>query len=706
MTMVTLQVLERAHRDVMGLPQGVKGAFYTFLHKFRQNPESPGLRRKQLKGDQRLWSARVTDDHRALLLHIGEQDYLVLSVKHRKDVYENLDRYEYQINRVSGGIEVVDLTAVGDSIIGRLLPPDDAVEAPRLAAGLFAAYTEQQLLDLGVAEPLLPSIARVSTEDELLALAEIAPQLTAEVLLALFEGRSVDEVMEQVTSPVKAEEVVDTQDFTAALARPATPVSSDDGAMQAVIDQPFERWQLFLHPSQAKLVEKDNRGPVKVSGGPGTGKTVVALHRVKHLASTLEPGADRPILLTTFNRNLAADLRTRLLALAGPELAARVDIINIDRLASRVLAETGAGEGRRIIDDAKALELWDELLMESKTAPFDAEFLADEWAQVILGQVVDSRAAYFQARRTGRGRPLTREERNAVWNEVERFSQRLQDSGRWTWRQVAATAARVEQEREQATSRRYRHIVVDEAQDLGAAHWKMLRAMVAEGPNDIFLVGDTHQRIYNNYVTLSSLGINVRGRSSRLTLSYRTTRQILATALNMLTGQAYDDLDGGTDTLGGYRSLLRGPRPTMLGASTWLEEQELIVSQLKAWGPDSSLAVCLPTREMVTDVVSRLSIAGIAAAEIGPDGPRSPDGVHVGTMHRFKGLEYQRMVIGGVREGLVPHGDIEVHRHDPRRYERERMRDRSRLFVAATRARDELAIFWHGTRSPFLSIVS
>jgi superfamily I DNA/RNA helicase len=483
-------------------------------------------------------------------------------------------------------------------------------------------------------------------------------------------------------------------------------VSSDDGAMQAVIDQPFEQWQLFLHPSQRKLVTRDYRGPAKVGGGPGTGKTVVALHRVKHLASTLKPGTDRPILLTTFNRNLAADLRTRLLALAGPELAARVDIINIDRLAARVVAEAGVGEGRRIIDDDKARDLWGDLLMEQKDRPFDAEFLADEWSQVILGQVVDSRAGYFQARRTGRGRALNREERNALWNEVERFTQRLEESGRWTWRQVAAAAAQVEQNRAPSGTHRYRHVVVDEAQDLGPAHWKMLRAMVPDGPNDIFLVGDTHQRIYNNYVTLSSLGINVRGRSSRLTLSYRTTRQILGTALSMLTGELYDDLDGGTDTLGGYRSLLRGPQPTMRGTSSWLDEQELIVGQLKTWGPDSSLAVCVPTREMVTDVLSRLSTAGIEAAEIGPDGPRSPDGVHVGTMNRFKGLEYQRMVIAGVREGLVPHDDIELRRNDKRRYERGRMRDRSRLFVAATRARDELAIFWHGTRSPFLPAVS
>jgi superfamily I DNA/RNA helicase len=247
--------------------------------------------------------------------------------------------------------------------------------------------------------------------------------------------------------------------------------------------------------------------------------------------------------------------------------------------------------------------------------------------------------------------------------------------------------------------------VVDEAQDLSPAHWKMLRAMVARGPNDIFLVGDTHQRIYDNYVTLSSLGVNIRGRSARLTLNYRTTRQILKAALQMLSGETYDDLDGGEDTLAGYRSLLRGEQPTFHGVSTWTDEKHLIIRQLRTWGAvhDGSTAVSLPTKDMAAEVMERLAKDGIPAVEIGPDGPKRHDGVHVGTMHRFKGLEYQRLIIAGVSDGLVPRRAIAAFQDsDPKRYQRERMRDRSLLFVAATRARDDLAIFWHGTRSPFL----
>ncbi len=715
----TLRMLDRADKEVMKLSRAEIGAVYEFMHKFRHNPANPGLHLKQLGGDSRLWSARVNQDYRALLLHIAEQDYLLVAVKHRKDVYDNLDRYAYRINRITGGIEVVDLQPVGDSILGRVVPEEQPPSPePPSSPPLFAAHTDTQLVELGVAEPLLPQIRELTTEAELLELLDRAPQLTTDVLFALFDGKAYEDVLAQVTAPVRSDEPVDPDDFLAAVARPATQVSSDDEALQAVLGESFARWQIFLHPTQRKLVERRYNGPARVGGGPGTGKTIVALHRVAHLAKQLPIGSDKPILLTTFNRNLAADLRTRLVALGGQELIARVDIVNIDRLASRVVTEAKAGGTKRVVDDNKVPDLWQAFLLETGESAWDAEFLTAEWTQVILGQVLNSRSDYFKARRPGRGRSLNREDRDEIWRLTERFTKWLDDQGTWTWRQVAERAARLEIDRaartEQAsenssgslTRPRYQHVVVDEAQDLSAAHWKMLRAMAAPGPDDMFLVGDTHQRIYDNHVTLSSLGINIRGRSSRLTLSYRTTRQILAAALEIMSGEVYDDLDGGEEDLAGYRSLLRGERPTFRGAATWSAERDLVAAQLQSWGnpTDGSVAICVPTRELAAELTARLEAEGLPIVEIGPDGPKSVDGVHIGTMHRFKGLEYQRIIIAGVSDGLVPRQMLNRYREtDPKRYQRERQRDRSLLFVAATRARDVLAVFWHGTPSPFLT---
>ncbi|MBA9002715.1 UvrD-helicase domain-containing protein [Thermomonospora cellulosilytica] len=721
----TLRLLYQADKEIQKLPRIVKGAIYEFQHKFRKNPDAPGLQLKRLQGDSRLFSARVTSDYRALLLHVGDRDYVLVAVRHRRDVYDNLERYRYQINEVTGAIEFVDLVTAEQSLASPPPPPPEPIRAPAAPEPLFAAFTDGQLLDLGVAAPLLPLIRKITTEEELLGLCEYAPAHTTEVLLALYEGCSYEEVLEEITRPVSPDEEIDTEDYTAALARPATRVTTEDTDLQQVIEGEFAKWKVFLHPTQRRLVERSYNGPARVSGGPGTGKTIVALHRVKHLVDRLPPGDDKPVLLTTFNVNLAADLRKRLLDLGGPETVARVDIVNIDKLATKIVTESEPGGRRRWIDDAKALDEWRAMLTELGETRWDAEFLHAEWTHIILGHAINSRTDYFRVRRAGRGRTIGRAQRAEIWRLVEKFVLRLDEKNLWTYRQVAERAARLEIARlakirayqESAGNihmadtsaalmrHRYRHAVVDEAQDLSAAHWKMLRAMVPEGPDDLFIVGDTHQRIYDNVVSLGSLGINIRGRSARLTLSYRTTHEILGHALGLLGEESWDDLDDGTDDLNGYRSLLRGPRPVFRGFGTWEEELDHIAEHVAALidGPAPSIAVCVPERHMVPAVEGRLARAGIPAAAIGSDGPRLDDVVHVGTMHRFKGLEYQHMIIAGVDADHIPPAYVRQYEHtDPARHRRELQRARSLIFVAATRARDTLLITWTGAPSPFL----
>ena len=694
--MARLRLTEKADKEIDKLDRSVKGAMWDFMRKFRQDPANPGLRLKQLHGDSRLYSARVSDDYRALMLHVKDDEYMLVTVRHRSESYDNLERFAYQINQVTGGIDFYDMA----SLAGTLKPP-----APVGPPPLFAGYSESQLIELGVGKPLLSTIGKILTEEQLLEFTACVPQLTADVLFALHDGASVDEVMERVTAPVSAEEPVDPADYAAAAARPASLVTTDDETLQAILQGGFERWQVYLHPAQRRVVERSYSGPARVSGGPGTGKTIVALHRVKWLVERLPADSSgQPVLLTTFNKNLAADLRQRLLLLGGPELLDRVDVINIDRLATQVVNEAQPGTRLPLMNDDKAIELWREMLLELGETRWDADFLNDEWSQVVLGHAITTRQEYFRARRVGRGRQLNRAQRAAIWELAEQFTKRLDEANLWTFRRVAAHAARLEQQLAATREPRYRHIVVDEAQDLSSAHWMLLRAMVNRGSNDLFLAGDTHQRIYDNYVSLGSLGIEIRGRSSRLTLTYRSTHEILTIASRILGTESWDDMDDGTDTLEGYRSVLRGPQPEFRAYSSWQSELEGILRQVREWiGGDTSIAVSVPTRKQVEQVEAYLSDHDVPAGSIGPDGPRRPDGVHVGTLQRFKGLEYQRMILAGITDAAVPGQRADT---DPARQHRELVRARSLLFVAATRARDALVISWHGQPSRFLPPVS
>ena len=690
--MARLRMTEKADKEIDKLDRSVKGAMWDFMRKFRQDPANPGLRFKQLKGDSRLYSARVTDDYRALMLHVKGDEYMLVTVKHRSESYDSPERYAYQINQVTGGIDFYDMASLAGSV-----PP----AAPAGPPPLFARYSSSQLIELGVGRPLLSTIGKITTEGQLLEFTECVPRLTADVLLALYDGASVEEVMERVTAPVSAPEPVDPTDYAAAVARPASLVTTDDETLQAILQGGFERWQVYLHPVQRRVVERSYTGPARVSGGPGTGKTIVALHRVKWLVQRMPSGSSgKDVLFTTFNKNLAADLQQRLLLLGGPELLEHVDVVNIDRLATQVVNEAQPGARLHWMDDAKATDLWREVLLELGETRWDAEFLHDEWSQVVLGHAITSRQEYFRARRAGRGRQLNRAQRAVIWELVEQFTKRLDEANLWTFRRVAAHAARLERELAATREPRYRHIVVDEAQDLSSAHWMLLRAMVGRGPNDLFLAGDTHQRIYDNYVSLSSLGIEIRGRSSRLTLTYRSTHEILTAASRVLGTGSWDDMDDGTDNLDSYRSVLRGPQPEFRAYGSWSEELDGILRQVREWtSDDASIAVSVPTKKQVDQVESYLRDHGVAAGSIGPDGPRLHDGVHVGTLQRFKGLEYQQMILAGITDAAVPGHHIA---DDPARQQRELMRARSLLFVAATRARDALVISWNGQPSRFL----
>ncbi|MER5842044.1 UvrD-helicase domain-containing protein [Streptomyces prasinus] len=773
-----LSLYEKAEQELYKLDRSVKGKFYDFSHRFRQNPDHPGLDLKPLKGDGRVYRAKIDQSYRALLAKIGideagREKWLVVAVRHRKHVYEELS---VAINRITGEIEFVDLSVVGQSVLQRAgmtltpaeqpeaadepetsapvpataAPADEATAVPE-AEPLLAGLTAEDLRDLGVAEQLIGLALAVTESTELDALVSGAPLLTKDILYGLAAGLSIDDVRKEITTPVDVELDEDERhDLDAALAR--TTVTTIDDALKDIIEEgDFRAWKVFLHPAQAKLVDRRYSGPFRVSGGPGTGKTIVALHRVKHLAERLPPGHNKPILLTTFTKNLTTDLRARLASLLEPELLARVDITHIDQLAARVLNEnTIAGAGKQRIYDNVALDTLRQVLLELDEKRWDAEFLYEEWEQVILGQSLGTRKAYFDARRAGRGRSVSRPDRAQIWKILEQFTTRLDKEGRETWGQAAERAARFEMQRAAKIERRqeykdeiggkdlihrddssgmyylghrYKHVVVDEAQDLRPAHWKMLRAMVAPGADDMFIAGDTHQRIYDQQVTLGTVGVNIRGRAARLTLSYRTTREILNRAMEVVNPKSaqitFDDLDDGTDTLDGYRSVLRGPAPEFVRCESWDDELAQLATTLRAWreelatggadgkarDPRGTIAVCVADREAVTQVMYHLATeAELTVAELTKEGVKGDGDIHVGTMHRFKGLEYQRLAIVGARDGVIPHASV-VQRYrdtDPRRLAREEMKARSLLFVAATRARDTLRISWYGKPSPYL----
>ena len=85
------------------------------------------------------------------------------------------------------------------------------------------------------------------------------------------------------------------------------------------------------------MVERNWNGPARVLGGAGTGKTVVAMHRAKWLASQLDVSSNKNILFTTFTKNLAADINVHLGQICTKAELEKIEVINIDAWVSKFI---------------------------------------------------------------------------------------------------------------------------------------------------------------------------------------------------------------------------------------------------------------------------------------------------------------------------------------------------------------------------------
>lgn len=250
--------------------------------------------------------------------------------------------------------------------------------------------------------------------------------------------------------------------------------------------------------------------------------------------------------------------------------------------------------------------------------------------------------------------------------------------------------------------------MVDEAQDLHPAQWRVLRGAVASGSDDLFITGDPHQRIYDSKVSLGSLGISVTGRTHRLRINYRSTEEILAWSTGILSPVNVDDLGGeGSDSLAGYRSLLHGRRPHVDGYGSEQAEVAALVGRIEEWIAQgirlSEIGVCARFNVLLDKVHDKLDAAGVPVVRVRDNPGPGVDGVRLATMHAMKGLEFRCVVVLGASASAVPFArEVTPVSIDALQHDSDLLRERCLLFVACTRAREALAVSWSGIASPFV----
>lgn len=694
---------------MMDLPKAPRKATIKFVQKFRANPTSPGLNYETINNasDANMRSVRVDQSYRAIVLKPTQGNvYVLLWVANHDDAYDWATRKRVTIHPGTGSVQILSA-----ELEQGLAEASAAAETGR--PPLFDQFRDRELKRFGLPDQLLPLVRSVSTVDEFEALQDAIPAEAFEALYWLAEGESIEDVYRALMmTPVIEEnekvEEFDTEDFGAALDRAGSKrhfwVVEDEMELAAILEEPLERWRVYLHPVQRRLVERDWNGPVRVLGGAGTGKTVVAMHRANYLAQRICDGPDDRILLTTYTRNLAADIQANLRELCTPEVLRRIEVVNLDRWVSDFLNRQGYPHDIRYFGSDQRLEkLWAEALTyRSDDLDLPESFYREEWEYVVQDRAVETLRDYFVADRAGRGVALHRATRKTVWRVFEEYRALLAREGLREAPDAMRDARRILANK--GGTLPYQAVIVDEAQDMGSEAFRLIRQLVPfERPNDIFLVGDAHQRIYRHKVVLGRCGVKVVGRSHRLRINYRTTDELRQFAVAVLKDMEVDDLDGGTDSVLGYRSLTHGEPPHRCVCTSLAEEVDSMAEFLGDEAGWRSTCVIARTQKLLDEYSAALGERGIETYRLSRDGhdDRSVPGVRLATMHRVKGLEFDRVIVAGLNDGIMPL-KWAVQSPDVAVREAAEHAERSLLYVSVTRARRHAMISAHGKPSPYL----
>ena len=670
------------YEAVLSLPKKIQSKVIAFQKKFRENNAANGIHLEPIAQfkDNALRSARVDDNYRAIIGVLGDDACHLLYVGTHEDAYNWGMRKRFAWNEHTQSCQLITVTE-SEEVVSK-------VTSDKTENAFFKDVTDDKLLAIGVPQELLGKVRAIQTLDDLDPLDDMLPNDAYENIFNLMDGENIDDIIADIESGrAKANE----DELLSDNNKRRFVELTDDDELQRIIDKDMDVWQLFLHPSQRKLVNADYKGTMKVSGGAGTGKTVAALHRMKYLTSN--PNAN--VLFTTYTRTLKENLEGLVQKMEINR--SRYVLNNIDQVLIECARQYHIKEGFKILDysgDEESLKLWREVL-ETEVTEFDEHFLYDEYIDVIVYFGNADARSYMMQQRVGRTKALSRKQRIEIWKLVEKYVELKQERKYVDRLELFNETTNYLNEH---NVRPFTNVIADEFQDFSNPELKFLRALVAEGRNDLFLTGDPMQRIYSGRkINFSAAGINVRGvRSRRLKINYRTTEPIKRVAVSIIKGQTYDDMDGGTESTKGYVSLIHGgEKPQYVMVSNATEEVNQVAEWIEACKNAGislkDICIAAPSMGLMKELQTRLHTDGTAYKVLkGISKQGASDGVSLCTFHSLKGLEFKAVILMGVNERNVPSKATEAYPFngmDTLEKKEYLSSKRSLLYVAITRAR-------------------
>jgi len=664
-------------------------AVKTTAFDLQVNPANPGMKFHKLEKakDKRFWSVRVSSDLR-LIVHKTENSLLLCYVGHHDNAYAWAESRKLETHPQTGAAQLVEIReTVQEVIIPQYV--EKQKQLTPVKKPLFADYADADLLKYGVPPEWLNDV-RKADEDSILELADHLPGEAAEALLCLATG-----TLPQILPPAAA----GTDPFAHPDAERRFRTMHNIEELERALEYPWEKWMVFLHPAQRQMVGKNYGGPARVSGSAGTGKTIVALHRAVYLSRN---NPDARVLLTTFSDTLANALRIRMRRLISntPRVGERLECIALNDIGLR-LYSTNFGK-IQIATAADILNFIKEASSEISGHKFLISFLITEWKDVVDAWQLNTWEEYRDAKRLGRKSRLPEKQRVILWSIFEKVRTKLQSKKLLTYAEIFTTLAAHFVKNKKLP---FDYVVVDEAQDISIAQLRFLAALGEGRPNGLFFAGDLGQRIFQQPFSWKALGVDIRGRSRTLRLNYRTSHQIRMQA-DRLLGKEISDVDGNVEDRRGIVSVFNGPKPAIMVCDN--HEQEIdtvakwLVNRINKGTAPHEIGLFVRSDEQIPRAKAAVEKSKLPYRILDDTVETIGGHVSISTMHLAKGLEFRAVCVMACDDEIVPlQARIETAGDDAE-LEEVYNTERHLLYVACTRARDNLLLTSGDSASEFV----
>lgn len=672
------------------LPKGIQKKVYDFIIKFRCNSLSHSLHLEPISTfkDRHLRTARVDLKYRAIIYaNDSGEEYYLLWVDNHDEAMQWASNKIFNWNTDIQTFQIYESKEINEKINNNC---DFA---------LCGKLTDKQLLSIGVPKQLIPSVKTINNFDDLEGFETYLPNEAFENLYNYLDGIPIKDLIKEIEDGKIKSVDINKQIESFNCKRNLFEVT-DDKVLGDLLNGDLRKWKIFLHPTQRKIAESEFKGSIKVTGAAGTGKTVLALHRLKYL--TNKCNKSKSILFTTYTKNLVNNLKNDVKDLGVDE--GKIVICNIHHwVVEKIKYHKIINENFNLFEllDKSVKEKYWEKVCKDLNSKYSSLFVSKEYENIVLLYNLTCFEQYSVIKRHGGEKQLGKKSREDLWSLFSYFKKLTTEDNIFYLSEITNKLTNFYTTN---NIKPFEHIIADEIQDFSIVELRLLRCMVARGKNDLFLTGDPLQKIYEKYTNFVKAGINIIGkRSKKLRVNYRTTEEIKRIAVSVINGESYDNFSGGKESLKGYVSVLHGEIPKYETFKE-IEKMQLVIELLikESTEKDGILfnEICIAARskKYLGDIKTYLHKKGIPYYDV-YEGVGDKKGIILSSFHNMKGLEYKIVILYNVSKTTIP-----ICEQSEKKDLLKQKTEKALLYMAMSRAITKLYICGLGEKSCALQI--